>query len=108
VFVRPAVEHENVSALAREGLTSSEIARLTGIPRTTVRSWLALGSTEREKRKQRRRRWAANWADLPAAEYACDHLDLMGVRWRRIANKSISVARMADVAVLDSFIGPKR
>jgi hypothetical protein len=38
----------------------------------------------------------------------CNHLDLMGVRWRRIGNKSISVARVADVAVLDSFIGPKR
>jgi len=33
---------------------------------------------------------------------------LIGVRWRRIGDKSISVARVEDVAVLDTFIGPKR
>jgi hypothetical protein len=37
----------------------------------------------------------------------CTHLDLLGIHWTRPNDKDIAVARMADVAVLDTFIGPK-
>jgi hypothetical protein len=37
--------------------------------------------------------------------WACD---LLGVRWRRMNHKTISVARRDSVAILDQFIGPKR
>jgi hypothetical protein len=38
----------------------------------------------------------------------CAHLDLLGIRWTRPNEKDIAVARKADVALLDAFIGPKR
>jgi hypothetical protein len=38
----------------------------------------------------------------------CAHLDLLGIRWTRPNEKDIAIARKADVARLDAFIGPKR
>lgn len=34
--------------------------------------------------------------------------EAVGVRWRAMNSKTVSIARQADVAILDSFIGPKR
>jgi hypothetical protein len=36
----------------------------------------------------------------------CDHLDLLGIGWTRPNAVSIAVARRADVAALDRFVGP--
>jgi hypothetical protein len=38
----------------------------------------------------------------------CDACDLLGIEWRVMNYKTISVARRASVATLDEFIGPKR
>jgi hypothetical protein len=38
----------------------------------------------------------------------CDTCDLLGVEWRQMNARNISVARRDSVAFLDSFIGPKR
>lgn len=38
----------------------------------------------------------------------CDACDAIGVEWRRMNARNISVARRASVARLDEFIGPKR
>jgi len=38
----------------------------------------------------------------------CEHLDLLGVAWRRAGSKNISIARREAVAALDAFVGPKR
>jgi hypothetical protein len=38
----------------------------------------------------------------------CEHLDLLGIPWRRMNRWNISVARREAVARLDEFIGPKR
>jgi hypothetical protein len=38
----------------------------------------------------------------------CEHLDLLGVRWTRPNAKDIAVARKADVALMDRFVGPNR
>jgi hypothetical protein len=38
----------------------------------------------------------------------CEHLDLLGIAWRRRGPYAISVARREAVAALDAFIGPKR
>ena len=35
-------------------------------------------------------------------------LDLLGVHWTQTTARDISVARRADVALLDTFVGPKR
>jgi hypothetical protein len=38
----------------------------------------------------------------------CEHLDLLGIAWRRVGAKHISIARREAVAALDTFVGPKR
>jgi hypothetical protein len=38
----------------------------------------------------------------------CEHLDLLGIAWRRRGPFAISVARREAVAALDAFVGPKR
>jgi len=38
----------------------------------------------------------------------CDACDVLGVEWRVMNRRTISVARRSSVAVLDEFIGPKR
>lgn len=38
----------------------------------------------------------------------CDHLDQLGVRWTRPNEKDVAIARKADVARMDAFVGPKR
>jgi hypothetical protein len=37
----------------------------------------------------------------------CEHLDLLGIPWRRMNRWNISVARRDGVARLDEFVGPK-
>jgi hypothetical protein len=37
----------------------------------------------------------------------CDHLDLIGVQWTRPNDQQIQIARRADVARLDEFVGAK-
>ncbi len=38
----------------------------------------------------------------------CDHCDLLGIRWTQSNPRNISVSHRDSVAVLDSFVGPKR
>lgn len=38
----------------------------------------------------------------------CEHCDLLGIHWTQSSFKNISVAHRNSVAILDSFIGPKR
>jgi hypothetical protein len=38
----------------------------------------------------------------------CEHLDLLGIRWTRPNEHQIAIDRRAEVAKLDSFVGPKR
>jgi hypothetical protein len=37
----------------------------------------------------------------------CEHLDLLGIAWRKATHKNISIARREAVAALDAFVGPK-
>jgi hypothetical protein len=37
-----------------------------------------------------------------------EHLDLLGIAWRRAGPYTISIARREAVAALDAFVGPKR
>ena len=61
--MRPSLERHVVDFLAGEGNTASEIARRTGIPRTTVRDWLRLPIFVEPTR-------LADVPTPPAAEYA--------------------------------------
>jgi hypothetical protein len=38
----------------------------------------------------------------------CEHCDLLGIRWTMSNHRNISIAHRDSVAVLDSFVGPKR
>ena len=38
----------------------------------------------------------------------CQHLDILGIPWRRMNRWNISIARREGVARLDEFVGPKR
>jgi hypothetical protein len=37
----------------------------------------------------------------------CEHCDLLGIRWTQSSFKNISIAHRDNVALLDSFVGPK-
>lgn len=41
-------------------------------------------------------------------EIFCRHCDLLGIRWTRSNPRNISVSHRGSVALLDSFVGPKR
>lgn len=41
-------------------------------------------------------------------EIFCRYCDELGIRWRRMNESSISVARRESVAILDRLVGPKR
>ena len=38
----------------------------------------------------------------------CEDLDLLGIAWRRVGTKHVSIAHREAVAALDEFVGPKR
>ena len=38
----------------------------------------------------------------------CEHLDLLGIAWRPVGARDVSIARREAVAALDEFLGPKR
>ena len=38
----------------------------------------------------------------------CEHLDLLGIAWRRASSRNISIARREAVVALDEFVVPKR
>ncbi|HEX6390503.1 MAG TPA: hypothetical protein VFZ89_13670 [Solirubrobacteraceae bacterium] len=38
----------------------------------------------------------------------CATCDALGIEWRRMGERDISIARRASVARLDAFVGPKR
>lgn len=38
----------------------------------------------------------------------CEHCELLGIRWTQSNPRNISVAQRRSVALLDSFVGPKR
>ena len=38
----------------------------------------------------------------------CEHLDLLGIAWRRANERNIAITRRCAVAKLDEFVGPKR
>lgn len=38
----------------------------------------------------------------------CEHCELLGIDWTQSSFKNISVAHRDSVAILDSFVGPKR
>ena len=62
--MRPSLERQVVNFLAGEGITAAEIARRTGIPRTTVRDWLRLPIGAEPTRVK------SDVPTPPAAEYA--------------------------------------
>ncbi|MEA1902572.1 MAG: helix-turn-helix domain-containing protein [Actinomycetota bacterium] len=47
-------------------------------------------------------------ASTDILEIFTDALDMLGVHWTRTTARDVSVARRADVAFLDTFVGPKR
>jgi hypothetical protein len=38
----------------------------------------------------------------------CEHCELLGIRWTQSSFKNISISHRDGVAILDSFVGPKR
>lgn len=86
-------------ALSARGLNACEITRHTGVPRSTVRDWRGgLGSTRRYNFTN------ASEDILTLFTATCDQL---GIAWRRMNARNISVAKRESVARMDSFVGPK-
>jgi hypothetical protein len=47
-------------------------------------------------------------ASVDIREIFCRYCDVVGIPWRRMTERDISVARREGVALLDEFVGPKR
>jgi hypothetical protein len=63
--------------------------------------------TANGKRRRYARYTFSNRSDDIRAIF-CEHLDLLGIPWRRMNRWNISIARREAVARLDEFVGPKR
>lgn len=74
--VRSQKEYDTVLALIADGHNNSEIARLTGVPRTTVREW-------RLGKGHRHRDGDASRAGLPC-DGSCGTIDQRALLWPRI------------------------
>lgn len=74
--MRPQQEYETVMALVADGLNNSEIARVTGVPRSTVREWTA-------GKGHRHRDGDAARAGVPC-DGSCDAVDQRAIAWPRI------------------------
>lgn len=59
-------------------------------------------------RLYRYRRHTFTNASADIRELFCDACDLLGIEWRVMNARNISVARRESVAALDAFVGPKR
>jgi hypothetical protein len=74
--------------LVRAGLTDSRISQQTGVPYAYPRYSFSNASN-----------------DIRAI--FCEACDRLGVRWRPMNARNVSVARRESVALLDEFIGPR-
>lgn len=83
-------------------------------PRELVRGLLhsdgsrSLNTVRRNGREYAYPRYSFSNRSEDIKRILCDHLDLLGVAWRRAGNYTISIARREAVARLDEFVGPKR
>ena len=68
--MRTEAEVRRVQALARQGLNKCEIARRTGIPRSTVRTWLRGQTPRRDPAQSRLQLDPPDCEALPPIEYA--------------------------------------
>jgi hypothetical protein len=67
--MRPSDDRQTVRDLARDGLTDSQISRLTGIPRSTVRYWLRPRVEKKSPICERCGSRGFDFAALPPATY---------------------------------------
>jgi hypothetical protein len=82
-------------------------------PRHFVRGLLVSDGT----RVINRIRHGSRWYHYPRYQFSnrsedikgllCEHLDLLGIAWRRAGEVTISIAQREAVAALDAFVGPK-
>ena len=107
--MHPADRVHRALELAHTGLSQTEIARRTGIPRRTICDWVRHGPPRGRSRVDRSMScldcgWHAHaFDDLSPV---CDACDLLGLRWT-VAPRTVYVSRKDDVALLDKFVGPK-
>jgi hypothetical protein len=133
--MRSCEEVALVRTLADQGLNHSQIARVVGISRTTVRDWLAgrVPDFDRQELVDADPRpllrgllhsdgcRILNWVKgTPYPRYHFTNVspdireifgrgcDALGVEWRQSNRSSLSVAKRGSVALLDEFVGPKR
>jgi hypothetical protein len=103
--VRANAEVELVRRLVTEGAGPSAIAAATGIPRGTIRHWLA-GEVLRRAHEDAR--------PAEVATTSFPNFVRSGGLWPpetdnvRADERNVSIARRPDVAQLDEFVGPKR
>jgi hypothetical protein len=45
---------------------------------------------------------------LRISQIFCEHCELLGIHWTQSSFKNISISHRESVAILDSFVGPKR
>jgi hypothetical protein len=98
---RAPVAH--VMALRSNGLGARRIARRPDLPLSTV-----CRSRNTGRGNWVCPRYAFYQVSTDIQEIFCSACEAIGVHWTKAGARTIYVSRKADVALLDTFIGPKR
>lgn len=100
--MRSAEEFDYVRRLVAAGFNDCTIARITGIPRRTVRDLRCRPSIRPRTGPQSKDcSIEHDFSSLPAV------LDALEIPWTRSTNYIVSIYRKAATARMDEFVGPK-
>jgi hypothetical protein len=104
----PGRKHERPIRLTawQRGITTAEPrALIRGLIHSDGSRYVAV--VRRHGRHYRYTRYSFSNRSDDIKAILCEHLDLLGIGWTRPNDKDIAVARRADVARLDLFVGKK-
>lgn len=105
----PGRKHERAIVLTdwqREIVAREPGALLRGLIHSD--GWRGINKVTVKGKEYRYLRYQFSNASDDIRQIFCDACDLLGIEWRRMNARNISVAKRASVALMDELVGPKR